>query len=124
MTGANFERKLRDKLRKEGWLVFRSAGSHVADLIALKVIRKLIGGLPNVTVEHITIDHQIIEVKTTNKNRVKTNINKQSKEQFDMLNDFAKQGFNVYYYVWFKGKRLDWKKFKLPLEPYPVFKCE
>lgn len=106
MVGINFERKLRDKLRTEGWLVFRSAGSHVADLIALK---------PN--------EHMIVEVKTTNKNRVKTNINKQSKEQFDMLNNFAKQGFNVYYYVWFKGKRLDWKKFKLPLEPYPTFNC-
>jgi len=35
--GANFERRVRRHLENEGWVVFRSAGSHSpADLIALK----------------------------------------------------------------------------------------
>jgi len=35
--GANFERRVRKYLENEGWVVFRSAGSHSpADLIALK----------------------------------------------------------------------------------------
>jgi len=106
MVGANFERKLRDKLRVEGWLVFRSAGSHGADLIALK---------PK--------EYMIVEVKSTSKNRLRTSINQKGKEQFDMLNEYAKKGFNVYYYVWWKGKRLDWSKYKLPLKPYPTFVC-
>lgn len=105
MVGANYERKLRDKFRVEGWIVIRSAGSHVVDLVVLK---------PE--------EHMLVEVKSTSKDRVKTNINQKSKEQFDLLNEYAKQGFNVYYYVWFKGKRDGWKEFKLPLEPYPVFK--
>lgn len=107
MVGANYERKLRDKLRKEGWIVFRSAGSHNVDLIALK-----------------TKEHILIEVKSTNKERFKTNINQKSKEQFDLLNAYAQQGFNVYYYIWWKGKKMDWQKFKLPLKPYPTFYCD
>jgi Holliday junction resolvase len=35
--GANFERRVRKHLEQQGWVVFRSAGSHSpADLIALK----------------------------------------------------------------------------------------
>jgi len=35
--GANFERRVRKHFEAEGWVVFRSAGSHSpADLIALK----------------------------------------------------------------------------------------
>ena len=35
--GANFERRVRKHLEKQGWVVFRSAGSHSpADLIALR----------------------------------------------------------------------------------------
>lgn len=35
--GANFERRVRKHLEEQGWVVFRSAGSHSpADLIALK----------------------------------------------------------------------------------------
>lgn len=107
MVGANYERKLRDKLRKEGWIVFRSAGSHVADIIALK---------PN--------EHMIVEVKSTSKDRYKTSLNQKTKEQFDLLNAYAKQGFDVYYYIWWKGKRTDWQIYQLPLEPYPVFVYE
>lgn len=102
MVGINFERKLRDDLRKQGWVVFRSAGSHVADLIALK---------PN--------DHMIIEVKSVGGNKYYTS---SDKEQFNLLNEYAKQKFKVFYYIWFKGKRNGWQRYQLPLEPYPVFK--
>jgi len=101
MGGAQYERELRDILRSEGWIVFRSAGSQVADLIALK---------PN--------DHMIVEVKSTKANNANLGHDTKSKEQFDLLNAFAKQGFNVYYYVRWKGKK-EWSKFKLPMEPYP-----
>jgi Holliday junction resolvase len=101
MSGQNYERELRDILRKEGWVVFRSAGSHVADLIALK---------PD--------DHMIIEVKATKYNNYRTTLDK---PQFDLLNAYAKQGFNVFYYIRWKGLKT-WSKFKLPLDPYPVFR--
>ena len=104
MVGSNYERKLRDDLRAQGWVVFRSAGSHVADLIALK---------PN--------SHMIIEVKSVSGNKYYTS---SEKEQFNLLNEYAKQGFNVYYYIWFKGKRNDWQRYQLPLMPYPVFEYE
>ena len=105
--GSNYERELRDILRTEGWVVFRSAGSHVADLIALK---------PHT--------HLIIEIKSTKDDIYYTTLNKESKEQFDLLNSYAKEGFNVYYYIRFKGRKPTWQKWKLPLEPYPVFKYE
>jgi len=105
MVGSDYERELRDILRSEGWVVFRSAGSHVADLIAL-------------TPE----TYMIVEVKSTQDDVYYTSLNKESKEQFDLLNGYAKEGFNVYYYIRWKGRKEKWKKWKLPLEPYPVFR--
>jgi len=107
MVGANYERELRDILRSENWIVFRSAGSHVADLIALK-----------------PTTHMIIEVKSTQDDVYYTSLSKESKEQFDLLNGYANQGFNVYYYVRFKGRKNTWQRWKLPLKSYPVFKYE
>ena len=107
MQGSNYERELRDILRTEGWVTFRSAGSHVADIIALK---------PN--------SHMIVEVKSTQDDVYYTSLNKESKEQFDLLNGYAKNGFNVCYYIRWKGRKPKWSKFQLPLEPYPVFKFE
>ena len=102
MVGINFERELRDILREEGWIVFRSAGSFVCDLIALQ---------PN--------KHRIIEVKSTKNDRFYTS---SDKKQFDLLNEYAKTGFNVYYYIRWKGDRKrKWNNYQLPLEPYPVF---
>jgi len=103
MVGTNYERELRDILRKDGWIVFRSAGSFVCDLIALK---------PD--------EHKLIEVKST---KAKQYYTSSDKEQFDLLNNFAKQGFNVYYFVRWKNFRPHkWSGWKLPLEPYPAFK--
>jgi len=104
MAGADYERELRDRLRKDAWVVFRSAGSHVADLIALK-----------------PTEHMIVEVKSTSGDKFYTS---SDKEQFDLLNAFANQGFNVYYYVRWKGRKPKWKRWKLPRTPYPVFKYE
>ena len=108
MVGINFERELRDILREDGWVVFRSAGSFVCDLIALR---------PN--------ESRIIEVKSTKNDRFYTS---SDKKQYDTLNAFAVNGFNVYYYVRWKGVREDkWSKWKLPIESinsYPVFRRE
>jgi len=101
MVGQNYERELRDILRGEGWVVFRSAGSHGADLIALK---------PN--------EHIIIEVKATKYDTYRTTLDK---DQFDLMNAYANQGFTVYYYIRWKGTK-DWFKYKLPLKPYPIFR--
>jgi len=103
MVGQNYERELRDVLRSEGWVVFRSAGSHGADLIALK---------PN--------EHRIIEVKATKYDAYRTTLDK---PQFDMLNAYAEQGFSVYYYIRFKGEK-KWFSYKLPMKPYPIFRKE
>jgi len=104
MVGSNYERRLKKELEKDNWLVLRSAGSHGIDLLALKPTK-----------------HILIEVKSTSKNRLKTNINQKSKEQFDMLNKLAQKGFTVFYYVWFKGTRTGWHKYQLPIEAYPTF---
>ena len=104
MVGSNYERELRDLLREKGWVVCRSAGSFVADLIALK---------PN--------EHRIIEVKSLNGDTYRTS---KDKGQFDLLNGYAKQGFKVWYYIRWKGRKPKWSKYQLPLEAYPVFKHE
>lgn len=104
MAGSDYERELRDILRNAGWIIFRSAGSHGADLVALK---------PN--------DHMIVEVKSTNKDKFYTS---SDKEQYDLLNSYAQQGFNVYYYVRWKGRKPKWKRWKLPRTPYPVLRYE
>lgn len=103
MSGATYERELRDILREDGWVVFRSAGSFVCDLIALK---------PD--------EHRLIEVKSTKYDGYFTT---QDKKQFDLLNAYARRGFNVYYYVRWKGKGKEWSHWQLPLEPYPVFRA-
>ena len=102
MSGATYERELRAQLREEGWTVFRSAGSFVCDLIALK---------PNT--------HRLIEVKSLNGDTYRTS---KDKDQFDMLNEYAKQGFEVYYYIRWKGRKPKWSTYKLPMESYPVFR--
>ena len=103
MTGSDYERELRTILRTKGWLLFRSAGSFVCDLIALKPER-----------------HALIEVKST---KAKQYYTSESKEQFDLLNSFANEGFNVYYCIrWKNCRQCKWSKWKLPLEPYPIFK--
>jgi len=106
-VGSNYERELKSILIQKDWLVSRSAGSMgIADLIALK---------PN--------EHIIIEVKSTKANKFYTTTTKESKLQFTSLNEYAKQGFNVYYYVRWKGHRKNkWEYWKLPLSPYPIFK--
>jgi len=101
MAGADYERELRDKLRRDGWVIVRSAGSHGFDLVALK-----------------PTEHMIIEVKSTKNDKFYTT---SDKEQFDMLNAYAHQGFNVYYYVRWKGRKPKWKRWKLPRTPYPAF---
>jgi len=101
MSGSDYERELKNILTKEGWLVFRSAGSFATDLVALKVKK-----------------YKIIEVKATKYNKYYTSENK---EQFDILNNLAREGFNVWYYVRWKNVN-KWSKYQLPLEPYPVFK--
>ena len=106
MVGTNYEREMRDILRDDGWVVFRSAGSFVCDLIALKIG-----------------EHRLVEVKSTKFDNFYTSNNKQEKEQFDLLNNYAKQGFNVFYYIRWKGKgKIKWNLYQLPLNPYPVFK--
>jgi len=107
MSGASYERELKKELLKEGWLVFRSAGSFLCDLVALK---------PNT--------HKLIEVKSTKADNVNTGHDKDSKAQFDMLNNLAKDEFNVYYYIRWKGRKPKWSYYKLPLESYPKFKFE
>lgn len=102
MSGATYERELKNILKTENWTVFRSAGSHVCDIIALR---------PN--------EHKLIEVKSLNGDTYRTS---KDKEQFDLLNGFAEQGFNVYYYIRWKGKKPKWTNYKLPLTPYPIFK--
>jgi len=102
MSGANYERELRNILREQGWIVFRSAGSFICDLIALK---------PNT--------HMLVEVKSLKGDVYRTS---KDKEQFDLLNGYAKQGFNVYYYIRWKGRKNKWDSFKLPLESYPIFR--
>jgi len=104
MTGADYERELKSILTKQGWLVFRSAGSFNCDLVALK---------PD--------EHMLIEVKSTKDNRYPLNLNKYTKEQFLMLNNLAKEGFNVYYYMRWKGVN-KWTIHKLPLDAFPIFK--
>ena len=101
MSGADYERELKEILTKEGWLVFRVAGSFQCDLIALKLT-----------------DHMIIECKSVKGNTFYTS---SDKDQFNILNNIAKLGFNVYYYIRWKGTK-QWTKYQLPLEPYPVFK--
>ena len=105
MSGSDYERELKQKLIEKGWLVFRSAGSFVCDLIAVK---------PK--------EHILIEVKSTKQKAFYTGA-KENKQQFDMLNNLAKEGFNVYYYIRWKGKKR-WSCEKLPQEPYPVFRRE
>ena len=104
MTGASYERELKHQLSKKGWLVIRGAGSLGIDLIAI-----MHSG-----------EYQLIEVKSTKYNVFYTSRGK-NKSQFDMLNNLAKEGFNVYYYIRWKGKN-KWSKHQLPLEPYPVFR--
>jgi len=101
LSGTDYERELRTLLREHDWIVFRSAGSFVCDIIALR-----------------PTEHMIVEAKATKGDRYYTTNNK---EQFDLLNGYANQGFNVYYYVRWKRKNF-WSRWKLPLEPYPVFK--
>lgn len=105
MSGADYERELKGKLSKKGWLVIRGAGSLGIDLIALKVD-----------------EYQLIEVKATKADTFYTSRGK-GKEQFDYLNNLAKEGFNVYYYVRWKNKN-KWSRYQLPLEPYPIFRRE
>ena len=105
MSGANYERELKKELINQGWLVFRSAGSFVCDLIALKPEQ-----------------HRLIEVKSLNGDVYRTS---KDREQFEMLNNLAKEGFEVYYYIRWKGKKQNrWMKYKLPLNPYPIFRYE
>ena len=101
ITGQDYERELKENLTKEGWLVFRSAGSHGADLIALK-----------------PTEHRIIEVKSTKEKQYNTTLDK---SQFTLLNNIAKEGFNVWYYIRWKGKK-EWSWFKLPLDGFPIFR--
>jgi len=104
MDGSSYERELKRILTKEGWLVFRSAGSFFCDLIALK---------PN--------EHMLIECKASKEKAYYTASSKESKAQFDALNNLAKDGYNVFYYT--RWKRINkWDKFQLPLEPYPIFR--
>jgi len=105
MSGATYERELKSLLTKQGWLVFRSAGSFACDLIALK---------PN--------DHKLIEVKSTKANNANLNHDDKARAQFDILNNLAKEGFNVYYYIRWKRRKPKWSKYQLPLEPYPILK--
>jgi len=104
MSGSDYERELKEKLIQEGWLVFRVAGSFVCDLVALRYYPEK--------------EQRIIEVKSTKADTFYTSDNK---EQFDILNNHAKEGFNVYYYIRWKGVN-KWSKYHLPLEPYPIFR--
>ena len=105
MSGSTYERELRKILREEGWIVIRSAGSFLCDLVALKLNT-----------------HILIEVKSTKADNANLGHDDKSKAQFDMLNAYAKQGFNVWYYIRWKGRKPKWSKYQLPLEPYPKFK--
>ena len=102
MVGSSYERELKKLLEQKGWLVIRSAGSFSSDLVALK-----------------PTEHMIIEVKSTKHDKFYTTLDK---EQFDILNSYAKNGYTVYYYVRWKGRGKKWSRFKLPLEPYPIFR--
>jgi len=104
MKGTNYERELKQLLRKEGWIVIRSAGSFAYDIVALKPDK-----------------HIIIEVKSTKKDKFNISYSKRDREQFDVLNELAKQGFNTMYYIRWKGRKPKWSKYQLPLEPYPSF---
>ena len=65
----------------------------------------------------------LIEVKSTKKEVFNVSYSKRDRDQFDILNNLAKEKFNVYYYVRWKGKRQHkWTKIKLPLDSYPVIK--
>jgi len=101
---AVYERELRDILRKDGWIVIRSAGSFAFDITALK---------PN--------EHQLIEVKSTKADNANINHDQRARDQFDVLNEYAKQGFNCYYYIRWKRRKPKWSKYKLPIKSYPKF---
>lgn len=102
MVGTNYERTVKKQLLEQGWIVFRSAGSFLCDLVALK---------PD--------EHMLVEVKSTKSKKYRT---ASDKVQFDYLNALAEQGFTVYYCICWKGQRKNKQSwFKLPLSPYPVF---
>jgi len=103
LSGIDYERELREKLKKQGYLVIRSAGSHLFDLVALKPNEK----------------PKIIEVKSTKNNKFYTS---SCKDQIDMLNDLAYQGYDVYLYIrWIgKDKKNKWSKHKLPFKNHPI----
>jgi len=106
MSGASYEREIRTILRDEGWIVFRSAGSFDVDVIALR---------PD--------DHMLIEVKSTKAKVFRVGSSKRDREQFDVLNGYAQQGFNAFYYIRWKGVRENkWTRYKLPVKPYPIFR--
>jgi len=108
MSGSTYERELKKKLQEEGWLVIRSAGSFVCDLVALN---------PR--------NHMLIEVKSNKAGNVNLGHDNKSKAQFDSLNELAKKGFNVSYAIRWKGfKGQKWEFHQLPLEPYPIFKIK
>ena len=103
MVGTNYERAVKRQLLEQGWLVIRSAGSFMCDLVALK---------PD--------EHMLIEVKST---KAKVYRTASDKEQYDFFNALAEQGFTFYYCVCWKGQRKNKQSwFKLPMIPYPVFK--
>ena len=100
-SDTHYERELRNILTKAGWLVIRSAGSHKWDLTALK---------PN--------EHMIIEVKATRSNKYYTT---KDKEQHNQLTKYNNQGFNVYYYIRWKGDK-KWERWQFPFDvKYPIF---
>lgn len=104
MSGASYERELKHQMSKKGWLVIRGAGSLGIDLVAMKP----------------SGEYQLIEVKSTKQKVFYTSRGK-NKQQFDFLNNLAKEGFNVYYYIRWKGNK-KWSKYQLPQEPYPIFR--
>lgn len=105
MSGSNYERELRNILREKGWIVIRSAGSFACDLVALK---------PD--------EYEVIEVKSTKSNVFRTGSSKRDRDQFDLMNGFAKKGINASYYIRWKGKGTKWTRYQLPMDPYPIFR--
>ncbi len=84
VKGSRAERKLRDMLESNGYLVIRAAGSgyYSPDLIVMKASRAV-----------------LIEVKTTSKNTIYFR-----EEQDNAMRRFYEEGFRVLIAVYHKGK--------------------
>jgi len=101
VDGLRYERRLKEKLEKKGFLVIRSAGSFAMDLLAVKDGKCF-----------------VYEVKSTKQDVFY--LDKKTKQQVEDLLKMRKFGVIPYLAVYFKRK--DWKLIKLNDIPRRVIK--